>query len=312
MPDTHTTASFVAIDLETATQYRSSICQIGITIVEDGQIVKTISHLVRPRGNYYDYLNISIHGIRPSDTRNSPSFEEVWHLVEPYMRDKMVVAHNSAFDMYALKEAFDENRMQYPSFEHMCTLRLSRKVFPNFYSYTLDSVLSRLGIAFSGHHKADNDSWGCAQIFLRCLEKEGSDYHDLERKYGFTRGEFSPAGFVPQKSKNWSVSALIKELEDHPELHCPQSPLFGRSIAFTGTFTQVPIWKLLQEVKDTGGVPSASVGKKTSYLVIGQKDYWRASSFMDDAKTEKAKELIAQGIPLKIISENDLLDLLGK
>lgn len=302
--------SFVAIDLETATQYRSSICQIGFTIVESGETVKTISHLVRPRGNYYDYLNISIHGIRPSDTKNSPSFPEVWPEVEPYLTGKVVVAHNSAFDMYALKEAFDENRMQYPSFEHMCTLRLSRKAFPDMYSYTLDSVLRGLGIAFSGHHKADNDAWGCAQIMLRCLEKDGGDFHDLERKYGFTRGRFSPEGFVPQKSRNWTVSALIKELECHPERNCPDSPLYGKKVAFTGTFTKVPLWKILQRVSDMGATPTSSVGKSVAYLVVGQKDYWRVSSVMDDAKTEKAKALISQGAALKIISEEELLGLL--
>ena len=65
--------NFVAIDLETANAYRGSICEIGIAIVEKGEVVTTKSWLVQPKGNQYDYFNIAIHGITPEDTQNSLS-----------------------------------------------------------------------------------------------------------------------------------------------------------------------------------------------------------------------------------------------
>ena len=100
--------NFVAIDLETATYLRSSICQIGITEVVKGIPQTPKSWLVRPEGNVYDSMNIRIHGITPEDTKNSPSFPEVWKEVLPYLQGKTVVAHNSSFDMYALRDAFDK------------------------------------------------------------------------------------------------------------------------------------------------------------------------------------------------------------
>ena len=68
-----TTHDFVALDLETATADRSSICQIGITEVINGIPQEPKSWLVQPEGNKYDSMNIFIHGITPEDTIDSPS-----------------------------------------------------------------------------------------------------------------------------------------------------------------------------------------------------------------------------------------------
>ena len=44
--------NFIAIDFETATGKRASICEAGICVVRDGKIQETRSWLVRPHGNY--------------------------------------------------------------------------------------------------------------------------------------------------------------------------------------------------------------------------------------------------------------------
>ena len=49
---------FIAIDFETATGKRSSICEAGICVVKDGKVVETKSWLVRPEDNAYSYWNI--------------------------------------------------------------------------------------------------------------------------------------------------------------------------------------------------------------------------------------------------------------
>ena len=70
--------NFVAIDLETAVMVeRSSICEIGIAVVRDSQIVETKSWLARPEGNRYCAMNVAIHHIIPDMTGNRPSFPEV-------------------------------------------------------------------------------------------------------------------------------------------------------------------------------------------------------------------------------------------
>ena len=91
--------NFIAIDFETATGKRASICEAGICVVRNGKIVETRSWLVRPQGNYYSYWNTQIHGIRPGDTIHSPEFPEVWEEIFEYLKDcPILVAHNAAFD----------------------------------------------------------------------------------------------------------------------------------------------------------------------------------------------------------------------
>ena len=57
------TINFVAIDLETATSDRSSICQIGITEVVDGIPQEPKSWLVQPEGNIYNGSPAYLRGI---------------------------------------------------------------------------------------------------------------------------------------------------------------------------------------------------------------------------------------------------------
>jgi DNA polymerase-3 subunit epsilon len=54
---------FVALDFETANADLSSICQVGIAVFQDGEVVDTFSSLIDP-DDYFDPINSSIHGIR--------------------------------------------------------------------------------------------------------------------------------------------------------------------------------------------------------------------------------------------------------
>jgi DNA polymerase III subunit epsilon len=84
--------TFTAIDFETAHGKRWSICQVGLVRVENGVITDELSILVQPPDNFYWNRFIDIHGITPEITRNAPTFDQIWHLVEPYISKQSVVA----------------------------------------------------------------------------------------------------------------------------------------------------------------------------------------------------------------------------
>ncbi len=83
--------NFVAIDFETATSERSSVCEIGLSFVENGKIIDTRSWFVKPEDNLYDEFNILIHGITPEDTKNSPEFFVVWKEILPLIHGKFPI-----------------------------------------------------------------------------------------------------------------------------------------------------------------------------------------------------------------------------
>lgn len=308
--------NFVAIDLETATSDRSSICQIGITEVVDGKPLKPKSWLVQPEGNIYDPMNIWIHGITPEDTKNSPSFPEVWKEVQPYLQNKIVVAHNTSFDMYALRDAFNKYGMEYPTFDYYCSLRIARCIVKGCYSYSLDVVANHLGLEFGVHHKADSDSLGCALILLKCLEMDNSKLDEIEEKYNFHRGSFAPNIFVAhlQNKKHnkyqwgYNYKSIINNLECHPELNDEGNYFYGKSVCFTGTTKYANRKEMLQMVKNIGGIPMDSVTKETDVLVVGQQDYRVVGADGMSSKQKKALNMLEKGLTIEILSESEFLE----
>ena len=164
--------SFVALDLETATFKRRSICEIGLTFVTDSEIVESKSWLVRPEDNEYDGFNISIHGITPQMTKDSPSFRQVWEEVAALLEGHVVVAHNTGFDMYALRDAFDYDSIPYPHFKFYCSYRAARYTVPDAYSYSLPLICDHLGIPFGQHHRAGHQH----QSGLRIPQRGEAEY----------------------------------------------------------------------------------------------------------------------------------------
>ena len=295
---------FVALDLETATWSKSSICEIGIAIVRDSCVVETKSWLVKPYRNWYDSFNISIHGITPEMTKDCPSFKDVWREVQPYLEDQVVVAHNTAFDMYALKYAFEENGMPYPNFSHFCSYRVARYCFKDTYSYSLPIVCDAMGIPFNSHHRAGADAEACAKVFIKSLELSGAEnLEELQSKYEFRCGRFAEGIFEGQRS--------VKEYVGDPSKIDEDSYFYQKSVCFTGTCRWASRDKLLQTIADIGGFPQKGVNKSTQILVVGQQDYRRVGEDGMSSKQEKAMALKDAGQDIEVMSEEQFLSMLG-
>lgn len=165
--------NFIAIDFETATGMQASICEAGICIVRDGEITGTHSWLVRPKGNYYNYWNTRIHGIRPCDTIDAPEFPEVWTEIETYLKDSPVlVAHNAAFDINCIRRSLELYDMRKPDITYYCSLRAARKLY-QFKCNKLDYLCGQFAIPFRQHHRAGDDAEMCARLFLREINDAG-------------------------------------------------------------------------------------------------------------------------------------------
>ena len=165
--------NFIAIDFETATGRRASVCEAGICVVRDGRIVETRSWLVRPQDNMYSYWNMQIHGIRPNDTEQSPEFPEVWAEISGYL-DKcpVLVAHNAAFDISCIRSSLELYGLQKPDITYYCSLRAARKLY-DFGCNTLDYLCDQFEIPCGQHHRASDDAEMCARLFIREVKDAG-------------------------------------------------------------------------------------------------------------------------------------------
>lgn len=75
----------VCIDFETANGFIGSVCSVGIAVLEEGQIIDTKYWLIKPhpRYNYFDTLNVSIHGIKAKDVNDAPEFDLIYRQISP-------------------------------------------------------------------------------------------------------------------------------------------------------------------------------------------------------------------------------------
>lgn len=155
--------SFTAIDFETAQGYRWSICQVGLVRVVHGKITNELSLLVKPPNNYYWNRFIDIHGITPADTANAPTFDTIWHEIEPFIKGQSVVAHNGlSFDFPVLSKTLEYYGMQAPDYKKYCTYRIFKE--------KLASLCEKYLIPLN-HHDALSDAKACAELFLIHLRK---------------------------------------------------------------------------------------------------------------------------------------------
>lgn len=165
--------NFIAIDFETATGRRASVCEAGICVVRDGRIVETRSWLVRPQYNMYCYWNMQIHGIRPNDTEQSPEFPEVWAEISGYLDEcPVLVAHNAAFDISCIRSSLELYGLPKPDITYYCSLRAARKLY-DFGCNTLDYLCDQFEIPCGQHHRAGDDAEMCARLFIREVKDAG-------------------------------------------------------------------------------------------------------------------------------------------
>lgn len=160
---------FVAIDFETATSKFTSVCSLGICVVENNKVVERKEIYIRPVPFEFNKYNIKIHGIEPYMVQNKPTFDMYWEELKPYFENKTVIAHNADFDVGALCAVLDLFNIPYPDFRYLCTVKLSQKAYPELASHKLNNLCEALGIKFH-HHIAYDDAYACAMVMLRILE----------------------------------------------------------------------------------------------------------------------------------------------
>jgi len=164
---------WVAIDFETATREPTSACALGAAIVEDGRVIETVSWLIRPPFNEYEFWNTNVHGLSAEDTEYAPEFDEVWWEIRQVLQGARLLAHNAAFDMRVLRALLESREIDAPAYEYACTVTLARRALPALPKHTLDTVCDHCGIRLV-HHDAASDAEGCARVALACADAVGA------------------------------------------------------------------------------------------------------------------------------------------
>lgn len=148
----------VFVDLETtggnAANHR--ITEIGIVRIENGELVDEWSSLVNPECPIPAYIE-AFTGISNAMVAAAPRFAAVAAVVLRKLQGAVFVAHNARFDYSFLRSEFQRLDMPF-SAKVLCTVKLSRRLFPEHVRHNLDAVMERHGLTCSARHRALGDA----------------------------------------------------------------------------------------------------------------------------------------------------------
>lgn len=86
---------FLALDFETANDQPISACELGIAVVRNYKVVESRSWLIRPPKMEFAAFNTRLHGISEADVLQERTFKELWHELQEYFSDELLIAHNA-------------------------------------------------------------------------------------------------------------------------------------------------------------------------------------------------------------------------
>jgi DNA polymerase-3 subunit epsilon len=167
------------VDLETTgtTPTGDRITEIGIVRVAEGEFVDEWSSLVNPGCTIPEDIQV-LTGITNGMVRDAPTFSELRREVLERLQGHLFVAHNARFDYGFLKNEFRRLDIAF-SAEVLCTVRLSRRLYPEAVGHGLDALIARHGLqdaiapagsARAGRHSALGDAravWRFVQVVYR-------------------------------------------------------------------------------------------------------------------------------------------------
>lgn len=262
---------FVAVDVETASAARHSICQIGVVAYREGREVLAISELVDPETEF-DAVCVAVHGITARHVRGRRPFQHHYGWLSQHLAGTHVVSH-SAFDRQAISAACDRYGASPPDCRWIDTVVAARRAWPDLPNHRLPTVAEHLGYRF-GHHDALEDARAAAHIAMAASKALSVGVGDL----GGLLRQRSAARFASQAKASEATGS---------------GPLSGHCVTITGE-----LWAdrkaIASTIGELGAGFSPTVTKRTTIVLLGEGG-------VGTAKHQAALAARASGRDLEIV-----------
>ena len=242
--------AFVDIETTGSNFERDRITEIGIkTLSRDG--IQVWERLINPQT--YIPQNIQrLTGISPQMVEGQPSFEEMAQELKQELAGKIFIAHNARFDYGFIKASFKRIGIDFKP-KVLCTVKLSRLLFPDQPRHNLDTIIHAHNLEVSARHRALGDADLLLQFWRVCESQFGK-----ERLNEAINQLIGNPSLPPHLYHN-----LIDSIPDGPGCYIfygeNKTPLYiGKSITlrsrvmghFQGALTQRKEMKLSLQVRD--------------------------------------------------------------
>lgn len=261
----------VFVDIETTgvSYSRNRIIEVAAIRVENNQITDSFTSLVDPQTELPPFIS-SLTGIYTADLAGAPTFYDVADELYRIMDGAVFVAHNVRFDYGFLKREFaDTGRKFNPKL--LCTVRLSRALFPSERHHKLQNLIDRCGIVVESRHRAHDD----AKAMWHFIQHARANFPAPQLEAALKQQIKAPAlpkGLQPD---------LVANLPEQPGVYIFQdensSPLYiGKSVNirqrvmshFSADHTYESEFKISQQVAD---ITALTTGGELEALLLESK-----------------------------------------
>jgi DNA polymerase-3 subunit epsilon len=173
---------YAIVDIETTGGYASAngITEIAVYIHDGKKLLKHFESLINPGMLIPKYIT-ALTGINNEMVESAPAFEEIADVLHGMLSENIFIAHNVNFDY-----SFVKHHLKAAGYElnakKLCTVRLSRKVFPGLPSYSLGNLCRSLDIHIEHRHRAGGDAKATVKLFEHMLANGAQAHIDLMLK----------------------------------------------------------------------------------------------------------------------------------
>lgn len=167
---------YAIVDIETTGGHASAngITEIAIVLHDGEKVTRRYETLINPQKNIPIYIS-ALTGISNEMVAKAPLFAEVAAEIFSLLHNRIFIAHNVNFDYSFLKYHLAACGYEL-NCKKLCTVRLSRKVFPGLISYSLGKLCKQLNIDLSNHHRAGGDADATSRLFAMVLANDKDSY----------------------------------------------------------------------------------------------------------------------------------------
>jgi DNA polymerase-3 subunit epsilon len=162
------------VDIETTGSHfdRDRITEIGIKTLANDQI-EVWEQLINPQTFIPQNIQ-KLTGISPQMVENQPSFDQISRELKQELEGKIFIAHNARFDYGFIKASFKRIGVDFRP-KVLCTVKLSRLLFPDQPRHNLDTIINAHDLKVSARHRALGDADLLLQFWQVCELKFGKE-----------------------------------------------------------------------------------------------------------------------------------------
>jgi DNA polymerase III subunit epsilon len=163
------------VDVETTGSDPASdrVTEIAVLEVSGFALTAQWSTLVNPGSTIPGSIQ-ALTGITQEMVESAPRFADIAAELYERLAGRVFVAHNARFDYGFLRHEFDRAGLKYLA-RTLCTVRLSRRLYPGGGAHDLDSLIERHGLECEARHRAAPDAAVLWQFLCVAAADHGED-----------------------------------------------------------------------------------------------------------------------------------------